>query len=100
MKEPLTLRYLQEYIKKTDYKPEKKEQYFYKLVEEIGELSEVIRKNKRQINNENQTIKGSIEEELYDVLYYVAALANVYEIDLEKSFELKEKINKTKWNKE
>ncbi|TDL47378.1 hypothetical protein E2R60_29780 [Paenibacillus dendritiformis] len=100
MKEPLTIRYIQEYIKKTDYNPEKKEQYFYKLVEEIGELSEVIRKNKRQVNNEKQTIKGSIEEELYDVLYYVAALANVYEIDLEKSFKLKEEISKTKWNKE
>jgi NTP pyrophosphatase (non-canonical NTP hydrolase) len=96
---PLTIKYLQEYIKKSDYNPEKKEHYFYKLIEEVGELSEVIRKNKRLDTYGNQTIKGTIEEELYDVLYYVAALANVYNIDLEKCFELKEEINKVKWNK-
>jgi NTP pyrophosphatase (non-canonical NTP hydrolase) len=95
----LTIKYLQEYIKKSDYNPEKKEHYFYKLVEEVGELSEVIRKNKRLETNENQSIKGTIEEELFDVLYYVAALANIYDIDLEKCFELKEEINRVKWNK-
>jgi NTP pyrophosphatase (non-canonical NTP hydrolase) len=48
---------------------------------------------------ENNEIKGTIGEELYDILYYVAALANVYEIDLERCRELKEEINKSKWNK-
>ncbi|TMV50312.1 hypothetical protein FE783_12230 [Paenibacillus mesophilus] len=91
-----TLKKFQEYIKRSDYSPERKHDYFLKLVEEVGELSEVIRKNKRMTEN---AIKGTIEEELYDVLYYVAALANVYEIDLEQCFELKEEINKLKWNK-
>ncbi|MFD0961553.1 MazG nucleotide pyrophosphohydrolase domain-containing protein [Paenibacillus chungangensis] len=99
MDKPLTIDYLQEYIKKTDYNPDMKQHYFYKLIEEVGELSEVIRKNKRLNDNENQTIKGTIEEELYDVLYYVAALANVYEINLEECFKLKEELNKEKWNK-
>jgi NTP pyrophosphatase (non-canonical NTP hydrolase) len=93
----LTLKKLQEYIKSTDYKPDRKQDYFLKLIEEVGELSEVIRKNKRMTDNE---IKGTIEEELFDVLYYVAALANVYEIDLEQCFELKEELNKLKWNKQ
>jgi NTP pyrophosphatase (non-canonical NTP hydrolase) len=97
--EPLTIRHLQAYIKKTDYHLDKKEQYFYKLVEELGELSEVIRKDKRLRSNEDQTIKGTIEEELVDVLYYVVAIANVYDIDLEQCFELKEELNKVKWNK-
>ncbi|WP_235941791.1 MazG nucleotide pyrophosphohydrolase domain-containing protein [Paenibacillus puerhi] len=95
----MTIKYLQEYIKQTDYNPDKKEHYFYKLIEEVGELSEVIRKNKRLEDSEEQTIKGTIEEELYDVLYYVAALANVYDIDLEKSFKLKEELNKIKRKK-
>ena len=56
---------LQNFIKERDYKPELKEKYFMKLVEEVGELSEVIRKDKRMNDND---IKDSIEEELYDVL--------------------------------
>lgn len=97
MEQELTLRKLQQYIKSTDHAPDYKERYFFKLVEEVGELAEVIRKNSRM--DSTKTIKGTIEEELYDVLYYVAALANVYEIDLEQCFLLKEEINKVKWNK-
>ena len=60
-----------------------------KFIEEVGELSECIRKDKRMLNNE---IKGT-------VLYYVICLANVYNIDLEKSIYLKEKINAKKYNR-
>ncbi|WP_220446484.1 MazG nucleotide pyrophosphohydrolase domain-containing protein [Paenibacillus piri] len=98
MKEAVTLRGLQQYIKQTDHHPDRKHHYFYKLIEETGELSEVLRKNRRL--KDTGTIKGTIEEELYDVLYYVAALANVYDIDLEQCFALKEEINKRKWKKE
>ncbi|GIP37754.1 nucleotide pyrophosphohydrolase [Paenibacillus sp. J31TS4] len=97
MQEGLTLSKLQQYIKETDHDPDHKHRYFLKLVEEVGELSEVIRKDSRM--KETGTIKGTIEEELYDVLYYVAALANVYEIELEDCFVHKEKINRVKWGK-
>ena len=85
---------LQNFIKEKDYKPELKEKYFMKLVEEVGELSEVIRKEKRMNRHD---IKGSIEEELYDVLYYVCALANCYDIDLEECHKLKSEVNERKW---
>jgi NTP pyrophosphatase (non-canonical NTP hydrolase) len=85
---------LQEYIRKKDYKPEFKHAYFFKLIEEVGELSEVLSNVKRM---EEQNIKGTIEEELYDVLYYIIALANVYDVDLEQSFMLKEELNKEKY---
>ncbi len=88
----ITIRELQEYIKDKDYKPGLEHSYFMKLIEEIGELAEVIRKDKRL--GEDDDIKGTIDEELYDVLYYVLALANLYDIDLERSCLLKEKINK------
>ena len=42
--ENITIRELQEYIKSKDYKPGLEHGYFLKLVEEIGELAEVIRK--------------------------------------------------------
>ncbi|MCM5510080.1 hypothetical protein J8Z26_18155 [Vibrio sp. SCSIO 43169] len=46
-----------------------------------------------------EELKGSIAEELYDVLYYVCALANIYEVDLEQTHELKEVLNKVKYNR-
>jgi NTP pyrophosphatase (non-canonical NTP hydrolase) len=91
----LSLRDLQAYIKQKDFKPELKHAYFLKLIEEVGELAEVIRKERRLTSS--GTIKGTIEEELYDVLYYTAALANLYEIDLEHCFHLKEELNRQKY---
>jgi NTP pyrophosphatase (non-canonical NTP hydrolase) len=70
--------------------------YFYKLIEEVGELAEVMRKNKRQCDG---NIKGTIEEELSDVLYYTACIANAFQINLEDSFKQKEELNKLKWGK-
>ncbi|MBO8157172.1 MAG: hypothetical protein H0Z32_11985 [Bacillaceae bacterium] len=91
----MTIKDLQKYIKEKDYKPELKNAYFQKLIEEVGELSEVLRKDKRL--KQQGTIKGTIEEELYDVLYYVIGLANVYNIDLEECFILKKELNKEKY---
>jgi len=95
MHESITLKALQAYIKKKDYRPEHRHAYFLKLIEEIGELSEAIRKNSRI--DEAQNIKGTIEEELYDVLYYTLALSNLYDIDLEQCHRLKDAINRKKY---
>lgn len=95
MQDPITLKELQAYIKQKDHRPEHLHRYFLKLIEEVGELSEVIRKDSRM--NENQEIKGTIEEELYDVLYYTVALANLYHIDLEQCHYLKDEINLKKY---
>ncbi|WP_235615814.1 hypothetical protein [Brevibacillus reuszeri] len=47
--------------------------------------------------DESQNIKGTIEEEFYDVLYYTIALANLYDIDLEQYQYLKDEINLKKY---
>ncbi|WP_140386596.1 MazG nucleotide pyrophosphohydrolase domain-containing protein, partial [Vibrio parahaemolyticus] len=72
--------------------------YFLKLIEEVGELSESIRKGKSGQPTLDE-LKGSIAEELYDVLYYVCALANIHDVNLEKTHELKEVLNKVKYNR-
>jgi NTP pyrophosphatase (non-canonical NTP hydrolase) len=90
MDKNITIKELQNYIRERDYKPELKNAYFQKLIEEVGELAEVLRKDIRL--EQQGTIKGTIEEELYDVLYYVVGLANIYDIDLEKCFHLKEEL--------
>ena len=96
MKE-ITIKNLQECILKIDNTPNAIDKYFQKLVEEVGELSRAMRKNIRLENSEN--IKGTIEEELYDVLYYVICLANMYNIDIEKCAILKEELNKIKYDR-
>lgn len=84
-------KYLKEKYERT--KPEdlnNTQRYFLKLIEETGELAEVIRKDQRMDGN---NIKGTIEEELSDVLYYVLVIANTYNIDLENCFRIKEELN-------
>ena len=77
-------------------KKENSRRLVLKLIEEFGELAENIRKNLRY-NGEN--IKGTIEEELFDILYYIIAIANDYNIDLEEIFHIKDKINKEKYDR-
>lgn len=91
----ITISYLQEYIKAKDFHPELKEKYFMKLTEEVGELSRAMRKDLRP--ETEGAIKETIEEELWDVVYYILAIANTYEIDLEKVIPIKEKLNNEKY---
>ena len=95
----LTIENMQEYLNEK-YKRTKPEEmkntqrYFLKLIEEVGELAEVIRKDKRMVDN---NIKGTIEEELSDVLYYVLMITNTYDIDLEDCFRMKEELNRVRY---
>lgn len=88
---------LQNLLNSIDHKNNAIDKYFYKLSEEVGELAQAIRKNRRL--SDNNTIKGTIEEELYDVLYYTICLANMYDIDLEECMILKERLNAEKYNR-
>ncbi len=97
MKSDLTIKKLQESIKNIDHKNNSNDKYMLKLMEEVGELAEVIRKNKRM--EKGTSIKGTIEEELQDVLYYIVCLANINNIDLEECIYLKEEINCEKYNR-
>lgn len=97
MKSDLTIRKLQECIKNIDHKNNSSEKYMLKLMEEVGELAEVIRKNKKM--EKGESIKGTIDEELQDVLYYVVCLANINDIDLQKCIYLKENLNCEKYNR-
>ncbi|WP_375146713.1 nucleotide pyrophosphohydrolase [Vibrio parahaemolyticus] len=82
---------LQSHIKEFDYAPEQSGHYFLKLIEEVGELSESIRNGKSGQPTLDE-LKGSI-------VYYVCALANIHGVNLEKTHELKEVLNKVKYNR-
>ena len=90
-----TIKYLQNYIKEKDFKPELLKDYFLKLAEEVGELSRAMRKGLKA-SDINQ-IKGTIDEELWDVIYYSLAIANLYGIDLEQVIKSKESINQSRY---
>lgn len=93
MKKPITLASLQSYVAELKSPKRKNDRkYFLKLIEEVGELAEMINNDARWETTRAKDIKNTMEEELADILFYVAALANVYEIDLETSFHKKEKI--------
>jgi NTP pyrophosphatase (non-canonical NTP hydrolase) len=96
MKTPITLNYLQKYVKKRDNKKSKKIDYFMKFIEEVGELSEMIKKEKKLDSDDDRTkaIKNTMDEEIADVLYYLVVLANVNNIDLEEAFVRKMEYNK------
>lgn len=91
-----TIKYLQEYIKSKDCKPELAKDYFLKLSEEVGELAKAMRKGNKAVDIDN--IKGTVDEELWDVIYYAIAIANCYDIDMEQVIKFKEDINNKKYN--
>ena len=88
-----TVRYLQDYIKRKDYHPELLKDYFLKLSEEVGELSRAMRKGAKAENE----IKGTIDEEVWDVIYYAIAIANLYDIDLEQVIKVKAEMNQSRY---
>ena len=88
-----TIKYLQTYIRQKDYRPELTKDYFLKLTEEVGELANAIRKDAKATDLDHLT--GSIDEELWDVMYYALALANLYNIDMEQVIKAKSKLNES-----
>ena len=93
----ITISKLQKYIKEQDHAPDAKQGYFLKLAEEVGELSRAMRKNSTPATA--STLKGTVEEEIYDVIYYALAIANCYDIDVEKWIYIKEKLNDEKYQR-
>ena len=90
-----TVKYLQSYIKAKDYHPELLKDYFLKLSEEVGELSRAIRKDQKA--TDPTQLKGTIDEELWDVIYYALAIANLYEIDMEQVIKVKSEMNESRY---
>lgn len=95
LKKELTIKALQAHIKKIDFQPDKKYEVVLKLFEEVGELSEEMRKEHQRGLSEKR--KDKIKYELYDVLHYVTHIANIYGIDLEDAIIEKDKINEARY---
>ena len=90
-----TVKYLQNFIRQKDHNPELLKDYFLKLTEEVGELSRAMRKGLKAQNSVD--IKGTIDEEIWDVIYYAIAIANLYDIDLEQVIKTKSEMNQSRY---
>jgi NTP pyrophosphatase (non-canonical NTP hydrolase) len=100
LKENPTLRDVQEYVKKMEIErgfdqTTSNTQCALLLGEEIGELFKAVRKAEKMRVDESSFV-GTLSDELADILIYVAALANRYDVDMEKAFRDKEEVNKNR----
>ena len=91
----ISIAYLQSYIKSKDCCPEQVKDYFLKLAEETGELARAMHRGARPQSPED--IRGTIDEELWDVIYYALAIANCYGIDLEAVIPQKAALNSARY---
>lgn len=89
-----TVKYLQNYIKQKDHQPELLKDYL-KLSEEVGELSRALKKGLRAASD--QKMKGTIDEELWDVIYYAIAIANLSDVALERVVKTREEMNQSRY---
>ncbi len=55
---------------------------FMKLVEEIGEVAEVLNKRDGRKASQGEDLKAQLAGELVDVIHYTAAIAALNQIDL------------------
>lgn len=95
MKSP-TIKYLQDYLHSKDFRGGQPDLYFYKLVEEVGELSRAIIRGVP--HSDGLQIKGTIDEEIWDIIYYSLCIANELGIDMDRCIKLKEDYNNVRYN--
>lgn len=55
---------------------------FMKLVEEIGEVAEVLNKRDGRKASDHEDLKSQLANELVDVIHYAFAIASLNDIDL------------------
>ena len=70
---------------------------FLKLVEEIGEVAEVVNKRAGIKPSDENDLKEQLASELADMLHYIVALAGITNIDLEKAIIKKDKTASLKY---
>ena len=71
---------------------------FMKLVEEIGEVAEVLNKRDGRKVSGNEDLKEQLANELVDVIHYAFAIASLNNIDLNSFIIEKDKKASIKYN--
>ena len=87
----VSIRDLEKYLEER-YKGKANEQgLFMKLVEEMGEVAEVLNKRSGRKSNDEEDTTTHLGEELVDMIHYIVAIAAINEIDLNEMILSKDK---------
>ena len=73
---------------------------FMKLVEEVGEVAEVLNKRDGRKASDNEDLKSQLANELVDVIHYAFAIASLNQIDLNDVILEKDRKAAVKYNHE
>lgn len=73
---------------------------FMKLVEEVGEVAEVLNKRDGRKASDNENLKSQLANELVDVIHYAFAIASLNKIDLNDAILEKDRKSSIKYNHE
>lgn len=73
---------------------------FMKLVEEVGEVAEVLNKRDGRKSCDNEDLKSQLANELVDVIHYAFAIASLNQIDLNDAIIEKDRKASIKYNHE
>lgn len=73
---------------------------FMKLVEEVGEVAEVLNKRDGRKASDNEDLKSQLADELVDVIHYAFAIASLNQIDLNDVILEKDQRASIKYNHE
>ncbi len=71
---------------------------FMKLVEEVGEVAEVLNKRDGRKASDHEDLKSQLANELVDVIHYAFAIASLNKIDLNSAILEKDKKASIKYN--
>ncbi len=88
--------YLDEVCKERGWVKDTYAEKFLLFTEEVGELAKAIRKSAGLYQEKAKQKDTELEEEFADVLSYLLDLANCFQIDLEKAFREKERVNESR----
>ena len=64
---------------------------FMKLIEEIGEVAEILNKRSGRKQSDSDDLQGQLANELADVIHYTVAIAAINGIDLSETILSKDK---------
>ena len=94
----VTIAQLEDYLS-DHYKPHANEQsLFMKLVEEIGEVAEILNKRAGRKASDGADLLIRLSEELADVIHYTVAIAALNDIDLSSAILEKDKTASIKYH--
>ena len=94
----ITIEALEEYLQKRYGGWANEQGLFLKLVEEMGEVAEVINMRSGSKKAADVDLKKELGTELADMIHYIVAIAAINDIDLERIIVEKDKKAAIKYN--